>query len=133
MESVMELHWMKMEYDGQPAHRAEGRFGHYMVRLTAEGCRLVCFHVKSDEIAGSLSPVPTIAEARAAAQALEDMKMTVNTYLIDVLTDHAVKGIMDKVVAAKLRGESVDYDHVRRRIDEVMHRPSTAKRSAQSD
>ena len=44
------------------------------------------------------------------------MNLTVNAYLIDVLTDHAVKGIMDKVVAAKLRGESVDYDEVRRRM-----------------
>ena len=60
--------------------------------------------------------VPTIAEAQAAAQALEDLKMTVNTYLIDILTDDAVKGIMDEAVAAKLRGEAVDYGHVRRRI-----------------
>jgi hypothetical protein len=127
MESVMKLHWIEMAYDGQPAQRAEGRFGHYMVRLIAEGCRLVCFHVESDEIAGSLSPVPTIAEAQAAAQALEDMKMTVNTYLIDVLTDDAVKGIMDEAVATKLRGEAVNYGRVRRRIDKVMHRPSTAK------
>jgi hypothetical protein len=119
---VMKLHWMKMDYDGQPAHRAEGQLGHYLVRLTAEGYRLVCFHVGSDEIAGSLSPVPTIAEAQTAAQALEDMNMTVNAYLIDVLTDHAIKGIMDKVVAAKLRGESVDYDEVRRRIEKMMHR-----------
>ncbi len=52
----MKLHWIETDYDGQPAHRAEGRFGHYMVRLTAEGCRLVCFRVESDEIAGSLSP-----------------------------------------------------------------------------
>ncbi len=123
----MKLHWTEADYDGQPAHRAEGRFGHYMVRLTAEGCRLVCFRVESDEIAGSLSPVPTIAEAQAAAQALEDLKMTVNTYLIDILTDDAVKGIMDEAVAAKLRGEAVDYGHVRRRIDEVMHRHSTGK------
>jgi hypothetical protein len=118
----MKLHWMKTQHDGQPAYSAEGQFGHYMVRLTAEGCGLVCFHVKSDEIAGSLSPVPTIAEAQAAAQVLEDMNMTVNAYLIDVLTYPEVKGIMDKVVVAKLRGESVEYDEVRRRIDEMMHR-----------
>jgi hypothetical protein len=118
----MKLHWMKTEYDGEPVYGAEGQFGHYMVRLTDEGCRLVCFHVESDEIAGSLSPVPTIAEAQAAAQVLEDMNMTVNAYLIDLLTDDAVKGVMDKVVAAKLRSESVDYDEVRRRIDEMMHR-----------
>jgi hypothetical protein len=60
----MRLHWIEMAYDGQPAQRAEGRFGHYMVRLTDKGCRLVCFRVESDEIAGSLSPVPTIAEAQ---------------------------------------------------------------------
>jgi hypothetical protein len=59
----MKLHWMKTQHDAQPAYSAEGQFGHYMVRLTAEGCRLVCFHVKSNEIAGSLSPVPTIAES----------------------------------------------------------------------
>jgi hypothetical protein len=123
----MKLHWIETDYDGLPAHHAEGRFGHYMVRLTAEGYRLVCFRVKSDEIAGSLSAVPTIAEAQTAAQALEDMNMTVNAYLIDVLTDHAVKGIMDKVVAAKLRGESVDYDDIRRRIDEMTHRLSTGR------
>jgi hypothetical protein len=118
----MKLHWTKTEHDGQPAHRAEGQFGNYMVRLTAEGCRLVCFHAKSDGVAGSLSPVPTIAEAQAAAQVLEDMNMTVNAYLIDVMTDDAVKGIMDKMVAAKLRGEAVDYDEVRRRIDKMIHR-----------
>jgi len=123
----MKLRWIEMAYDGQPAQRAEGRVGHYMVRLTAEGWTLVCFRAESDEIAGSLSPVPTIAEAQAAAQALEDLKMTVNTYLIDILTDDAVKGIMDEAVAAKLRGEAVDYGHVRRRIDEVMHRHSTGK------
>jgi hypothetical protein len=61
-------------------------------------------------------------KAQAAAQVLEDMNMTVNAYLIDVLTDPEVKGIMDKVVAAKLRGESVEYDEVRRRIGEMMHR-----------
>jgi hypothetical protein len=38
------------------------------------------------------------------------------------LTDPEVKGIMDKLVVAKLRGESVEYDEVRRRIDEMMHR-----------
>jgi hypothetical protein len=96
-------------------------------RWRAPLVRLVCFRVESDEIAGSLSPVPTIAEAQAAAQALEDMNLTVNAYLIDVLTDHAVKGIMDEAVAAKLRGEAVDYDDVRRRIDKVMHRLSPAK------
>ncbi len=67
-------------------------------RAPAEGCRLVCFRVESDEIAGSLSPVPTIAEAQAAAQALEDLNMTVKAYLINVLTDHAVNCIMDEVV-----------------------------------
>ena len=94
----MKLRWIEMAYDGQPAQRAEGRFGHYMVRLTAEGWTLVCFRAQSDEIAGSLSPVPTIAEAQAAAQALEDLNMTVKAYLINVLTDHAVNCIMDEVV-----------------------------------
>jgi hypothetical protein len=30
-------------------------------------------------------------------------------------------------VAAKLRGESVDYDDIRRRIDEMTHRLSTGR------
>jgi DNA transposition AAA+ family ATPase len=124
---------MKTEYDGQPQQQAQGKVGDYMVGLTAEGCRLVCFHVGSDEIAGSLSPVPTVAEAQATAQALEDLNMTVNAYLIDLLTDHTVKGIMDEIVAAKLRGESVDYDEVRRRIDRMVHRLKECRRPHDHD
>jgi hypothetical protein len=45
------------------------------------------------------------------------MNMTVNAYPINALTHHAVKGIMDKVVAAKLSGEAVYDNEVRRRLD----------------